>query len=698
MTTAYSSENWFSAIYTEVAHLPLSNLTFPGSHDSGMSELHGISSNISILGPWTQTQSLTVGEQILKGGARYLDLRPVYYKASIASDVPSGLYTAHYSVWGSLNSWTGLIGRSWSDVCADLKAAIATLGSNEIVLIELSHAAHLLEGGSKTGISSDDQADIVNDLIAALGSNIFMAPTSTKVFDLSPADIFDGKAGPKFIIWCSDGSLDDCDLNSTKGYFSSAQLAYVNSWNDADYRDPDDVISGLTNALVKYAHTKLPKGVFLMAWHCTWHLTGPGDSLKDLASELNAQFSAQIADWLGSKTIELGAAFPTIIAWDYVTAWADDMVPTCISLCLGAAAPEFVAVLASNSGIGGYDMKSTYDLGMAFDYDSSGMNDHLIFYRPGSGTIFILQNNSGAFSPIFTQTEIGGLVSGQPGIGGFDLMSKRDLGFAFDYDGSGKLDHLVFYRPGSGTIFIIKNDGGTFSPTFTSSSGIGGFDLKSTADRVFAYDYDGSGLLDHLVLYRPGSGTIFILKNQAGVFSAVYTGGGIGGFDLGAQADQGIAIDYDGSGKADHLLFYRPGAQTIYIIKNISGAFTPVYATTTQGIGGYDLKSPSDRIIGFDYGGTGISNYLAPYRPGGGAFFIIANDDGNFSPVYTSQHGIGTFDFQSQADKAFAFDYDGVGLMDHLVLCRPGGGVVYIVARNLVDAAGEGTVHRAVSA
>jgi hypothetical protein len=35
--------------------------------------------------------------------------------------------------------------------------------------------------------------------------------------------------------------------------------------------------------------------------------------------------------------------------------------------------------------------------------------------------------------------------------------------------------------------------------------GIGGYDLKSPADRAFAFDYDSSGKLDHLALYRPGT-------------------------------------------------------------------------------------------------------------------------------------------------------------------------------------------------
>ena len=142
------------------------------------------------------------------------------------------------------------------------------------------------------------------------------------------------------------------------------------------------------------------------------------------------------------------------------------------------------------------------------------------------------------------------------GIGGYDLLSPADQVFAFDYDGTGKLDHLVLYRPNTGTIWILKkNNDGNFSPVYHEGDpghGIGGYDLRSPADQVFAFDYDGTGKLDHLVLYRPNTGTIWILKkNNDGNFSPVYhegdPGHGIGGYDLRSPADQVFAFDYDGS-------------------------------------------------------------------------------------------------------------------------------------------------------
>ena len=230
-------------------------------------------------------------------------------------------------------------------------------------------------------------------------------------------------------------------------------------------------------------------------------------------------------------------------------------------------------------GIGGYDLESSADRSFAFDYDGSGRLDHLALYRPGTGTMWILKNSAGAFTPIYQQGDPGN------GIGGYDLKSPADRAFAFDYDSSGKLDHLVLYRPGTGTIWILKNSAGKFAPVYQQGdpgTGIGGYDLKSAADRVIPFDYDGSGKLDHLVLYRPGTGTIWILKNDAGIFTPVYhqgdPGTGIGGYNLKSAADRVIPFDYDGSGRLDHLLLYRPGASTISVVKDSAGIFAQVYA------------------------------------------------------------------------------------------------------------------------
>lgn len=164
----------------------------------------------------------------------------------------------------------------------------------------------------------------------------------------------------------------------------------------------------------------------------------------------------------------------------------------------------------AGAGIGGFDLASTLDRAFAFDYDHSGKLDHIALYRAGAGVFFVLgrsTNNSSAFVTVFAS--FGGL-------GGYDLESYLDVGLAFDYDSTGHSDNVIMYRPSKGAIFIIQNVYGTFSADYKQGdpgSGIGGYDLHSEADLVFGFDYDHSGRADHLALYRPGTGTFWILKH-----------------------------------------------------------------------------------------------------------------------------------------------------------------------------------------
>jgi len=188
------------------------------------------------------------------------------------------------------------------------------------------------------------------------------------------------------------------------------------------------------------------------------------------------------------------------------------------------------------------------------------------------------------------------------GIGGYDISSTADRMIAFDYNSSGKQDHLLLYRPGTGVVWILQNTGGRFSPVFTSSSGIGGYDLKSTADQIIPFDYDSSGKMDHLLLYRPGGGAVYILKNVAATFVPVYgSANGIGGYNMASAADLIIPFDYNSSGKQDHLLLYRPGTGICWILQNVGGTFSAVYyGGSGVGIGTYNLISTADRVISFD--------------------------------------------------------------------------------------------------
>jgi hypothetical protein len=335
-------------------------------------------------------------------------------------------------------------------------------------------------------------------------------------------------------------------------------------------------------------------------------------------------------------------------------------------------------------GIGSYDLSSTTDRSFAFDYDHSGKLDHIVLYRPGHGAIFILKNDNGTFTPIYKQGE-GGL-----GIGGYDLLSPVDRAFAFDYEHSGNLDYIVLYRPGSGTIWIVGNKNGSFFPVYRHDDGIGDYDLRSSKDLAFAFDNDHSGKLDHIALYRPGTGTIWILRNDNGNFSAVYRQGcpglGIGGCDLSSTADTAFAFDYDHSGKMDHIVIYRPGKGSVWIIRHDGSIFFPVYQqrSTGNGIGGFDFMDPSDSAFAIDYGSTGKQDSLVLYRPGSGVIMIANNNNGTFTSVYgrgDSGMGIAGYNLKSSVDLGYAFDYRRNGKLDHIALYRPGAGSFCIVER-----------------
>ncbi len=340
-------------------------------------------------------------------------------------------------------------------------------------------------------------------------------------------------------------------------------------------------------------------------------------------------------------------------------------------------------VPAQGLGIGGYDVRSTADLAIAFDYNSSGYADHILFYRPGTGVVYILSNsNAGVansvpnFSPVF--------ASGN-GIGGYDLRSTADRIIAFDYDGSGKKDHLVCYRPGQGVIYIIGNTGGLFSPVYTSGgangSGIGGYPLTSAADQIIPFDYDGSGISNYLLLYGPGNSTVSIVKNTSGTFTPVFaSSSGIGDFDLKSSADRIIAFDYYGYGAADHLVLYRPGSGTVWIVEQTNGNFTPILTSGT-GIGSWDLQSTSDVMFAYDYNGTGHNDHLVAYRPGTGSIRIIGSSYFNYTPVYLGG-GIAGFDLMSPDDKIAVADVNDAGVSTDLLIYRPGQGVVRILANS----------------
>src|ERR1700761_2390382 len=94
-------------------------------------------------------------------------------------------------------------------------------------------------------------------------------------------------------------------------------------------------------------------------------------------------------------------------------------------------------------------------------------------------------------------------TSSDLGVGGDPLTSVDDRIIAFDYDHSGKQDHILVYQPGADKVEIYKNTGTATAPVyttvFTSTTGIGGYHLAQPctgnnyqfdfgSDQIIAYD------------------------------------------------------------------------------------------------------------------------------------------------------------------------------------------------------------------
>jgi hypothetical protein len=264
------------------------------------------------------------------------------------------------------------------------------------------------------------------------------------------------------------------------------------------------------------------------------------------------------------------------------------------------------------------------------------------------------------------------------GIGGYNLASPYDVIFSFDYNHSGKRDHLVLYRPGDRIVWILKNTNGVFTPVFQSTTGIGGYDLGG-ADRLFAYDYDHTGKLDHIVAHRQGGGIIWILKNVNGQFSPVYSSThGIAGYAMSSYQDLGTAFDFEGSGKSDDLLFYNPpasGPAGIQVISNTNGMFSTISFTSFFG------RPDTQELVPFDYAHTGKMNYLACYKgvSTGGAFYLLTSTTGQLSSFGGLSSSIAGYSFNSSADRISSFDFEHSGMEDYLILYRPGQQTITIV-------------------
>lgn len=348
------------------------------------------------------------------------------------------------------------------------------------------------------------------------------------------------------------------------------------------------------------------------------------------------------------------------------------------------------------NGIGGYDLAASDDRLFPYDWDGTGHADHLVLYRPSENIAWVVGRQKlpeGSFAKVF-DNHANQFQS---------VLRKGDQFLAYDYNGTGRADFLVLYHAAERVIEVMRRQNDGFQTFWTGPVSP---DIVQTADtRIFGFDFAGTGSPTHLVLYTPGQRSVAILASNAGWgggFKVVYNSGqngagnGIGSYDMADGRDQLIAYDYTGSGCADHLVAYRPGVGTVWILQkdsnqNNANLYTAIY-TSSSGIGGFLLNDSTARLTAYGYGDrtipSNLPDRLLACKPGAPGMYVAdvrilqrqgdpkPGEQPTFEAVYLDDDFGGYY--PTGADQFRAYDYDGDGHPDHMIIYRPGAGVISI--------------------
>ena len=537
---------------------------------------------------------------------------------------------------------------------------------------------------SATGVDHDSVFDLLQVSKTAMGMTfpaISLAGRDLTGMDLSECDLrrVTSLSGCKL----NGAALGQANLAGL--HLAGLQLAGANCQNvdftGCDFTSftpgtPPPTLFGakLTGAVVpgSLAGVSLKDAVLANATLTGADLSGAGTDLTgaNLSGQGVRYFTPAYQGSGGIGGYDLGDAADRIIAYDYGnTGHLDHLVcyrpghgaVYIVKKASDANRPDmFTSVYsqgqpgasAPGGGIGGWDLTQPEDRIIGYDYEGTGHLTYLVCYRPGRGAIYIVKkvsdaDNLTAFSAVYTQADDG--PGG--GIGGYPLTDPADQIIAYDYEGSGHLNYLVCYRPGSGVVQILKkvsdaNRPDAFAPVY-NQHGIGGYDLLDSADRILAYDYEGRGLLNYLVCYRPGSGFLWVLKRVSDADSPERSPRSTSRTrptrattaaipwpipalrsPPSTMPAAGSSAPWCATGPAAGAA--GPGSSSIRATRPAARAASasPTGRWGLGGLGGdYDLASPADRVLAYDYQGRGVPGDLVD-RPGTGRVWVLKHPAG----------------------------------------------------------------------
>jgi hypothetical protein len=228
-------------------------------------------------------------------------------------------------------------------------------------------------------------------------------------------------------------------------------------------------------------------------------------------------------------------------------------------------------------------------------------------------------------------------------------------------DGNGS-DCLFTYDIGTGSVSLTQVSASGSTNIYDNAGipilGTSPFDVRTdNADvtdnynevggvHIIPYDATGSGHEDHLLMYIPGRGIVYLFAYAGnGQWQQLWSSGtGIGGYNLTGYYDKIIAYDWQGTGRKKDLICYRPGSGIFWVLVNTGTASAPVWTPRVQsngGVGGFDLKGTMDQLVAFDGYQTGYMGLMA-YRPSYGYVWVMSHSPNavSWSPnLFSSRQG-----------------------------------------------------------
>ncbi len=324
-------------------------------------------------------------------------------------------------------------------------------------------------------------------------------------------------------------------------------------------------------------------------------------ALSNALTDGNAQLVAQSTDIAGNVgALSRPFSFRIItVAGDYNNSGtAQVAVFRPISTVGATGTDDSETYYIRNVGAAKIDTTAGRDIPVQYDFDGDGKVD-LVADRINTSEYYGVRTTQGFYDRQYGQggssVPVSGYYAGNgiftladyrastatwtvdlPTAGGLNLqfgLPNIDIPVPAAYDGNGTTE-IATFRPLATSPTAL--DGDTFSVHTASYnysipfSRVSGFTYK-VGDIPAPADYDGVGR-DEFAVYRPSTAEFFVL-NTPSVFNVAtwslrtYRMNLPGGP---STADQPVAQDYDGNGKADFAV-YRPGNATFYVVHNTTG-------------------------------------------------------------------------------------------------------------------------------